>query len=139
MNVDKFPIEIRHLMMYRQKEQTGKKDWSRIQNNRIDGFVFGNTPEKHKFWSDVINREDFDTFYAKYPKVKYPKDMPEEIIMLALDRRVEQGWLKSCDATLGFAWCDTPEKDEFWSQIIRGNYHVYYEKYGFTAYAICSK
>ena len=130
MTVDEFPIEIRHLMLYRQQEQKSKKDWRVFQNNRMAGFDWQLTPEKVCFWDDVINRENFDYFYAKYPKVDYPKGMPEEIIMLALDRRVEQGWLKHNYDSLGFSWSDTPEKNDFWRSIHRGNYTPYYTKYG---------
>ena len=132
MNIDEFPIEIRHLMMYRQKEQHGIKDWDEFQKNgRVAGFTWSKTPEKQDFWFAVINREEFDVFYAKYPKVEYPKNMPEEIIMLALDRRVEQGWSHIYNGTLGFGWGKTPEGTSFWSHINRGNYHVYYKQYGF--------
>jgi hypothetical protein len=130
MNVDEFPIEIRHLMMYRQKEQHGIKDWSVFQNDRSNGFTWEPTPERYNFWYQVIRCEMFDVFYAKYPKVAYPKDMPEEIIMLALDRRVEQGWSPLSLGTFGFSWKKTPEEDKFWSDIHQGKYNVYYEKYG---------
>jgi hypothetical protein len=132
MTVDEFPIEIRHLMMYRQKEQYGKKNWSVFQINKTAGFTWSETPEKHDFWAVVIHREDFDVFYAKYPKVDYPKDMPEEIIMLALDRRVEQGWTKANNDTLGFVWSETPENTGFWSSIHSGHYSPYYIEYGGT-------
>jgi len=130
MTVDEFPIEIRHLMMYRQKEQHGKKDWSVFQGNKTSGFTWSETPEKDYFWAVVINREEFDYFYDNYPKVRYPKAMPEEIIMLALDRRVEQRWTERNNDTLGFIWMDTPEGDPFWLSISCGEYKVYYEKYG---------
>lgn len=130
MHVDKFPIEIRHLMLYRQQEQRGKRDWSIFQLGPTGGFTFSATPEGQDFWWDVIDKEKFNVFYAKYPKVDYPKDMPEEIKMLALDRRVEQGWPKEHELTFGFRWSTTPENDEFWKQIHDGNYSVYYEKYG---------
>lgn len=130
MHVDKFPIEIRHLMLYRQQEQKGKRDWSIFQLSATGGFTFSTTPEKQDFWWNVIDKEEFNVFYAKYPKVDYPKDMPEEIIMLALDRRVEQGWTTRSLETLGFTWSITPEKEDFWSSIHKGNYSAYYEKYG---------
>lgn len=128
MRVDEFPIEVRHLMLYRQQEQKGKRDWSEFQNCRMGGFEWDKTPEKHDFWNCVINREEFNVFYAKYPKVEYPEGMPEEIIMLALDRRVEQGWPIGYE--LGFSQADTPEKWFFWNDIRKRNYSVYYEKYG---------
>jgi hypothetical protein len=130
MTVDEFPIEIRHLMMYRQKERHGKKDWSVFQKNRTAGFTWSETPEKGDFWNVIINREEFDVFYAKYPKVQYPKDMPEEIIILALDRRVEQGWISISSASSGFIWSETLEMYTFWNDIHKGRYNVYYEKYG---------
>jgi hypothetical protein len=126
MTVDEFPIEIRHLMMYRQKEQRGKKDWSEFQENKLEGFSWAKTPEKDYFWCKVINKENFELFYDKYPKVQYPKNMPEEIIMLALDRRVEQEWPNGY--YLGFVWSKTPEGDDFWSSIFRGHYLPYYIK-----------
>jgi hypothetical protein len=128
MTVDEFPIEIRHLMMYRQQQKYGKKDWSVFQGCKTAGFRWSDTPEEHDFWAVVIHKKEFDVFYDKYPKVNYPKDMPEEIIMLALDRRVEQEWPKRY--ILGFLWTNTPEKGEFWYDINHGIYKVYYEKYG---------
>jgi hypothetical protein len=130
MTVDEFPIEIRHLMLHRQQEQKGKRNWSVFQNLKINGFAWNQTPEKGDFWCDVITKEKFDVFYAKYPKVGYPDDMPEEIKMLALDRRVEQGWIKDSLGNFGFKWKDTPENYDFWYKIHRGNYSGYYEKYG---------
>lgn len=130
MTVDEFPIEIRHLMLYRQQERYGKRNWSVFQNRKDSGFGWGETPEEGMFWHKVIREENFDYFYAKYPKVNYPKGMPEEIIMLALDRRVEQGWTTRSLGTFGFIWDETPEKKDFWSSIHRGNYTPYYEKYG---------
>lgn len=132
MDVDEFPIEIRHLMLYRQQEQYGYKDWKQIQLSKTNGFIFGKTPEGYDFWSVVICRQEFDVFYAKYPKVKYPKGMPEEIIMLALDRRVEQKWTRHNNESLGFIWSQTPEEDKFWTSICKGIYTPYYTKYGAT-------
>jgi len=134
MHAHEFPIEVRHLMLYRQQEQHGKRDWSEFQNCRMGGFEWGKTPEKQDFWWDVIVKEKFKSFYDKYPKVDYPKDMPEEIIMLALDRRVEQKWPKGHELTLGFVWDLTPEKHNFWNSILHGKNSVYYEKYGFLGY-----
>lgn len=134
MKVDDFPIEVRHLMLYRQQEQKGKRDWSLFQNYPANVFNWHITPEKWNFWNHVINHEDFNVFYVKYPKVDYPKDMPEEIIMLALDRRVEQNWPKGDEKSFGFWWSDTPEKFDFWNSIHNGNYSVYYKKYGFLGY-----
>ena len=141
MTVDEFPIEIRHLMLYRQQEQRGYKDWKQFQLSRSGGFTFGNTPENWCFWNDVIIEEKFLTFYAKYPKVDYPKGMPEEIKMLALDRRVEQGWITRSLGTLGFSWDNTPERHNFWDNMWRRNYTPYYTKYGATgisSYGICT-
>jgi hypothetical protein len=56
--------------------------------------------------------------------------MPEEIIMLALDRRVEQGWKSGGPGSFGFTWSKTPEMYDFWHYIHKGKYDVYYEKYG---------
>ena len=136
MNVDEFPIEIRHLMLYRQQEQHGKRDWCVFQDKKDSGFVWGETPEEGMFWHKVIREENFDVFYAKYPKVDYPRGMPEEIIMLALDRRVEQGWMTRSLKTFGFHWDETPEKSDFWGSIHRGNYTPYYTKYGATGSSI---
>ena len=138
MNVYEFPIEIRHLMLYRQQKQNGKRNWSEFQSHKISGFEWDiisgfewdKTPEKEDFWWNVIGKEEFNVFYAKYPKVDYHKGMPEEIIMLALDRRVEQGWPKYSLRTFGFDWDVTPERWIFWNEIEKENYSVYYEKYG---------
>ena len=68
MTVDEFPIEIRHLMLYRQQEQKSKKDWRVFQNNRMAGFDWQLTPEKVCFWDDVISDKKFHVFFKKYPK-----------------------------------------------------------------------
>ena len=141
MTVDEFPIEIRHLMLYRQQEQHGKRNWSVFQNRKDSGFAWGETPEKDCFWYEVIKEEKFNVFYAKYPKVDYPKGMPEYIIMLALDRRVEQGWITRSLGTLGFSWDNTPERHNFWDNMWRRNYTPYYTRYGATgisSYGICT-
>lgn len=130
MTVDEFPIEIRHLMLYRQEERHGKRDWSVFQIRKDGGFNWAGAPEEHGFWHTVITKEKFDVFYAKYPKVDYPKDMPEEIKMLALDRRVEQNWPKDNLDSFGFTWLSTPEKSDFWATIYSGVYTPYYTKYG---------
>ena len=73
-----FPTEVVDKMLERQVEQGNRRDVSVFEKNRMicsGGFEWASSPEGHSFWEDVIKFENFDTFFAKYPKKTYPKVM----------------------------------------------------------------
>lgn len=73
-----FPTEVVEKMLERQVEQGRKRDVSIFEETRCSGsrgFYWDKTLEGHEFWKDVIERKNFDTFFATYPKATYPKVM----------------------------------------------------------------
>lgn len=75
-----FPIEVIKAMLDEQEKQTGKRDVSVFQQNKSEhklggGFSWLESVKelklKDNFWSDVINRKDFDLFFDTfYPSIK---------------------------------------------------------------------
>lgn len=146
MTVDEFPIEIRHLMLYRQEEQHGKRDWSYFKGRRDNGFTWEYTPEGDKFWSSIY-RGIYTPYYTKYGNPKVVKtrtsplytgdivDFPVEVVELMLQRQFEQTGKRDVSIfenqkSGGFTWGNTPEKDEFWSVVIEDKkFDVFFEKY----------
>jgi|GEM_PF-4747932 len=73
-----FPTEVVEKMLERQVEQGNDRNISVFERSKaiyINGFDWASSPEGHSFWEDVIKDENFDTFFAKYPKTTYPKVM----------------------------------------------------------------
>jgi hypothetical protein len=68
-----FPKEVVNKMLERQVEQGNELNKFVYENENIagrsdKGFTWQNTIEGHEFWSNVINKKDFDLFFQKYPK-----------------------------------------------------------------------
>lgn len=68
-----FPIKVVEKMIERQVEQGNKPDVTvfqlRVISDQIDGgFDWYKTPERGKFWDNVINGK-FDVFFRKYPEL----------------------------------------------------------------------
>lgn len=68
-----FPEEVVQRMMECQVEQGNKADRSVFENyasisKTSGGFSWPLTNEGHFFWINVIERRNFNTFFAKYPK-----------------------------------------------------------------------
>ena len=82
-DIEGFPPEIVELMLTRQVEQGQKKDITVFQEARsasYDGFTWADTIEKHDFWNAVIDGENFDLFFEKYPKTTPPQQDFKEIM-----------------------------------------------------------
>ena len=61
---------------------------------------------------------------------RYISKLPPEIRELAERRRIEQNPKSKEDLlSIAFLWFITPERAEFWRQIAKENYAVFYEKY----------
>ncbi|MBS3739658.1 MAG: hypothetical protein KGY51_11805 [Psychroflexus sp.] len=74
---DKLPKEIQEKMLERQLEQGNKIDPNVFREDiyagkEKKGFDWNETKEDHKFWWKVIDKENFDVFFEKYPKKKRP-------------------------------------------------------------------
>ena len=70
-----FPVEIVEKMLEYQFKQRHVRDVKVFEKSKTNGFIWADTPEGHCFWYDVINNENFDRFFEKYPKQAYPKVM----------------------------------------------------------------
>ena len=99
-----FPKEVVEKMLYNQVLQGNRRDVKNFEDNNSStkpsgGFQWDKTEEGHKFWSDVILKENFDVFYNKYPKSKivfeegvvYQAETQEEAKMLLLEAH-KQGY-----------------------------------------------
>ena len=65
--------------------------------------------------------------------------LPPEIRELAERRRIEQNpKCKEDLLSIAFHWFITPERAEFWRQIAKENYAVFYEKYGNNKDCTCN-
>jgi len=61
---------------------------------------------------------------------RYISKLPEPIRELAERRRIEQNpKCKEDLLSIAFHWFITPERDDFWRQIAKENYSIFYEKY----------
>lgn len=85
-DIEGFPPEIVELMLTRQVEQGQKKDITVFQEARTasyrtdcdGGFTWSDTIEKHDFWNAVIDGENFDLFFEKYPKTTPHPEIPQQ-------------------------------------------------------------
>lgn len=85
-NIEGFPPEIVELMLTRQVEQGQKKDITVFQEDRTasyrtyynGGFCWSDTIEKNDFWYEVIDGENFDLFFEKYPKTTPHPEIPQQ-------------------------------------------------------------
>ena len=60
---------------------------------------------------------------------RYISELPSEIRELAERRRIEQNpKCKEDLLSIAFHWFITPERAEFWGEIVKENYAVFYEK-----------
>ena len=61
---------------------------------------------------------------------RYISKLPPEIRELAERRRIEQNPKSKEDLlSIAFHWFITPERAEFWGEIAKENYSIFYEKY----------
>jgi hypothetical protein len=72
-DIGSFPIEVVQKMVDYQVEQVGNADVSVFQRNYNaaddeKGFDWAKTQDGLVFWDEVINKENFDLFFEKYPK-----------------------------------------------------------------------
>lgn len=70
--IEYFPIEIVQKMVERQYEQINKCDVCAFQFDKCagthKGFIWSKTVEGDKFWQDIIMNNNFNLFFAKYPR-----------------------------------------------------------------------
>ena len=91
-----FPIEVVQKMVERQYEQTGKCNVKIFQlykrTDKVDGgFLWRNTIEGYEFWRTIIDHNNFDLFFAKYPKHYYVKRTYETKIDDIISKLVSLG------------------------------------------------
>ena len=71
--IEGFPIEVVQRMVEEQVKQGNKADVTVFQVTKdadisYKGFTWANTSEGCYFWKEVINWENFNLFFEKYPK-----------------------------------------------------------------------
>ena len=70
---------------------------------------------------------------------RYISKLPPEIRELAERRRIEQNPKSKDDLlSIAFHWFITPERAEFWGEIAKENYSIFYEKYGNNEDCTCN-
>ena len=75
-----FPQEVVEKMLERQVGQGNKKDVSVFErcngeDYNCGGFDWHRTIEGDDFWDEVIEYQDFNVFFKRYPKKEYPRVM----------------------------------------------------------------
>lgn len=75
-----FPIEVVQKMVEKQVHQGNKADVKKFQEYKRfsfadGGFYWGKTKEGQEFWYNVIDLNDFDLFFKKYPKKEEKKEL----------------------------------------------------------------
>ena len=68
-----FPQEVVERMLACQVEQGNSRDITVFEKDVFaadneKGFCWDETDEGDAFWNDVINHDDFEVFFKKYPK-----------------------------------------------------------------------
>ena len=70
---------------------------------------------------------------------RYISKLPDPIRELAERRRIEQNPKSKEDLlSIAFHWFITPERAEFWGEIAKENYSIFYEKYGNNEDCTCN-
>lgn len=72
-DIENFPIEVVEKMIEEQVKQGNCPNVEVFQNGittdaHNGGFHWENTEDGYDFWEDVIDNDNFDVFFAKYPK-----------------------------------------------------------------------
>lgn len=70
---DKLPVEIQERMLLEQEKQGNKRNPEVFRkylhaDEERRGFDWDETDDGLKFWISVLTKEDFDCFFARYPK-----------------------------------------------------------------------
>lgn len=78
-----FPQEVVEKMLERQVEQGNKRDVSVFEGSKSsgrygDGFSWDESIEGWDFWDDVINGEDFELFFQRYPRQAITNETSKE-------------------------------------------------------------
>ena len=74
-DIANFPIEVVEKMIEEQVAQGNCPNVEIFQKNvsadaNDDGFTWGRTDDGEDFWLDIIDNDNFDLFFEKYPKRK---------------------------------------------------------------------
>ena len=113
MKISEFPIEIVKRIAECCEEQGNMYDEAVFKSIKTasaasGGFCWDQTKEGDKFWADIINREQFDVFFKKYPSKLEPTQ--EEILELAFSKPFMKGDIVKCislkHSTITRACCD---------------------------------
>lgn len=70
---ERAPIEVQEKMLERQVEQGNPRDPNvfiqRVSAGKANGgFTWSDTPERHAFWENIVDNEDYSEFFELYPK-----------------------------------------------------------------------
>ena len=71
-----FPIEVVQKMVEEQVKQGDDADVTVFQRSPYSGFLWFKTEDGGDFWNAVIDKDDFNLFFEKYPKSE-PSDNEE--------------------------------------------------------------
>ena len=96
-DLEGFPEEVVEKMLERQVEKGNPRDVSVFEkyigdDKQAGGFDWCSSPEGHHFWDAIIEEEDFDTFFKRYPKQEartVKKDEAIEILSKHFNQKVE--------------------------------------------------
>lgn len=76
MKASEFPLEIQELLLTRQQEAGNDRDLSIFDDNLYadtsdGGFGWSVTPEKYKFWDQLLVHKNIDVYYQIYGDPEY--------------------------------------------------------------------
>lgn len=98
---DELPVEIQEKMLERQFQQTGKRNpevfrKSIFASTEDRGFKWAKSPEGQKFWNEVIDCDNYEPFYKRYPKSSPQwnncKLYPKEKVMMVSDFPITENY-----------------------------------------------
>ena len=81
-----FPTEVVEKMLERQVEQGNQRDvtvfeFAKRAGRGTKGFCWVETVEGQYFWEEVLENQNFELFFEKYPKTKTELTFPREMIV----------------------------------------------------------
>lgn len=92
--IEKHHPKVKELMLQRQEEQTGKRDWNVfkgniVQNKKGGGFDWDDTPETYYTWDSALLKDKLDLLYKFHPEWGSLDPFATDEYYKWLERRIE--------------------------------------------------
>ncbi|WP_159479717.1 hypothetical protein [Chryseobacterium sp. 18068] len=73
-DVKEYPKEILNKILILQYNQKGLYDLESIENNKLSSCNWGATVQGEEFWKEVLETNNFDRFFERYPENKFSNE-----------------------------------------------------------------